>query len=36
MADDFVLVIPAGNTNKEMFADDALGFFIIKVRFPVL
>ena len=35
-ANDFVSVISMSDTNEKMFADDALGFFIIKVRFPVL
>jgi len=34
--DNFVLVITMGNPNKEMFADDARGLFIVEVRFPML
>lgn len=35
-ADDFVSVISMGDTNEKILADNALGFLIVKVRFPVL
>lgn len=35
-ANDFVLMITVGNSDKKMFADDALGFIIVKVRLPGL
>jgi len=35
-AGNLVLVIAVGDPHKKVFADDALGLFVVKIRFPML